>query len=66
MKFKIGDFVFLKTDIDQNKRLVISITLLPNNLYLYCLAFGGSTSTHYDFEISSQVNHAAKLNLNDN
>jgi len=54
-KFKIGDTVYLQTDIDQQKRLITGINLRVNSI-VYLLSCGTVESYHYDFEISSEVN----------
>ncbi len=53
-KFNIGEIVYLKTDKEQTPRIVFAIKVM-NNDYLYELACGTSTSSHYDFELSAQV-----------
>ncbi len=50
-KFNIGDEVYLKTDIDQNCRLVTGLTVRATSIS-YDLSCGTSESTHYDFEIT--------------
>lgn len=52
LDYDIGDLVFLKTDPDYYERMVISITLLPNNLAIYSLSCGSEeVSDHYAIEI---------------
>lgn len=52
LDYDIGDLVYLKTDPEFNERMVVSITLLPNNLACYSLACGSEeTSEHYAIEI---------------
>lgn len=53
INFKIGEIVFLRTDIDQRERLVTSILIRPTGL-MYKLSFGSKSSYHYDFEISKK------------
>jgi len=53
-KFKIGDSVYLKTDIDQQKRLVTGYYIRMNSI-TYLLSCGVSESTHYDFEITEDI-----------
>lgn len=55
IEFNIGQIVFLKTDNDQHERMVICISLRPNNSVTYCLAIGNSESWHYGIEISDRI-----------
>jgi len=50
-KFNIGDEVYLKTDVDQNCRLVTGLSIRLTSIS-YALSFGVTESTHYDFEIT--------------
>ena len=50
-KFNIGDEVYLKTDVDQNCRLVTGLTIRATSIS-YDLSCGVAESTHYDFEIT--------------
>ena len=53
LDFDIGDEVYLKTDPDGLKRIVVGITLLPGNLAIYSLAHSDCPpSDHYPIEIS--------------
>lgn len=54
VKFKIGDTVYLRTDIDQKKRLVTGYYIRETSTS-YLLSCGTEESTHYDFEISDKV-----------
>ncbi len=54
-EFNIGDEVFLKTDVDQNIRLVTGLTLRAESI-TYLISCGAEESTHYDFEISAEKN----------
>lgn len=54
-KFNIGDTVYLKTDIDQDARLVTAIKVMPNIL-TYELSKSTECTSHYDFEISTERN----------
>lgn len=54
-QFEIGDVVYLKTDKEQSPRIVYCIKVLKDG-YLYDLACGTTTSSHYDFELSKEVN----------
>ncbi len=53
-KFNIGDIVYLKTDNDQNERLVTGFHIRQNSTS-YILTCGTEESYHYDFEISKNI-----------
>lgn len=52
-KFNFGQMVYLVTDTEQLKRIVIGIWVKPNEI-LYQLQTGTSYSWHYDIEISPE------------
>jgi hypothetical protein len=52
-KFSIGDILYLKTDRNQEKRMLVSISFRVTGP-LYELAFGGGSSWHYEFEITEK------------
>ena len=52
--FNIGDYVYLKTDIDQHKRMVTGYTVRFNEV-TYLLSLGEDESTHYELEISEDI-----------
>lgn len=52
LDFNIAQEVYLKTDSDQKKRLVIGIVIRDRSI-MYDLACGDRSSWHYDFEITS-------------
>jgi len=54
-KFEFGEIVYLKTDKEQNPRIVYMMKVLQNEI-LYELACGTTVSTHYEFEISKEIN----------
>ena len=54
ISFNIGDYVYLKTDIDQYKRLVTGYTVRFNEV-TYLLSLGEDESTHYELEISNEI-----------
>ena len=54
-KFKIGDTVYLQTDIEQKKRLVTGYYVRKTSIS-YLLSCGTDESTHYDFEITEDIN----------
>ena len=49
--YKIGDVVYLKTDIDQRARIVTGIIIRQNYL-VYKLSYNTDETDHYDIEIS--------------
>jgi hypothetical protein len=49
--FELGQFVYLKTDVEQKRRIVTAIIIRPSDV-LYELACGTEVSSHYNFEIS--------------
>ena len=54
INFNIGDYVYLKTDVDQHKRIVTGYTVRFNEV-TYLLNLGEDESTHYELEISSEI-----------
>ena len=54
-KYDIEDIVYLVTDTEQSERIVVSISIHPNNLIMYSLMCGVETSDHYEFELSDKV-----------
>ena len=61
-KFDIGDFVYLITDIQREKRIVTELVISKSSI-LYTLASGGYNTEHYDFKITDDIN---VLIINDN
>lgn len=59
-KYKLGQTVYLKTDIEQLPRIVTAIVVNPGDL-CYELTQGRDYSKHYDFEISKTENVELKL-----
>jgi hypothetical protein len=51
-KYAYGDIVFLKTDVEQQPRIVTCIIACPAGDILYELSCGTTSSKHYDFEIT--------------
>lgn len=62
-KFGIGDVVYLKTDSDQDARMVIMISFDSKGCE-YTLALGGFFSTHQDIEISTDRNTEYSYSMN--
>jgi hypothetical protein len=55
VQFKIGQSVYLRTDTDQEQRIVTGYMITRNDV-LYDLVCGIVNSTHYGFEISTDKN----------
>ena len=49
--FSLGEFVYLSTDPEQNKRIVTGILVGINQTVLYRLGCGKDESYHYEQEI---------------
>lgn len=58
-KYDLQQIVYLKTDPDQNKRMVIGISIKPHGV-LYELGLGSHSSYHYEIEISEEANILVK------
>jgi hypothetical protein len=58
--FDIGDIVFLKTDAEQLPRVITGILMRPNG-FLYYLSNSTNETSHYEIEISKEVNETIKL-----
>lgn len=54
-RFDIGELVYLKTDVAQSPRIVFCYKVYKGEI-LYDLACGTVTSSHYEFEISTEIN----------
>jgi len=52
--YNIGDYVYLKTDIDQYKRLVTGYTVRTDGV-LYLLSLGPEETSHHELEISHEI-----------
>lgn len=60
-EFEIGQEVYLATDVDQFKRIIICINI-SNSGIEYKLGCGSNNSWHYDFEISKEVDVLISVN----
>jgi hypothetical protein len=60
--FGLGDMVYLRTDPDQYKRIVIAIQFDLDGGCNFLLASGNDKSWHFAGEISTQQNILAKMN----
>jgi len=63
VKYKIGDVVFLKTDVEQRPRMIYGYVVYATSL-LYKLTQADITSEHYEFEIASEINMLYKMEIN--
>jgi hypothetical protein len=54
IEFNIGEFVYLKVDKDQSKRMIVSIALRPCNAVQYEIYDGHSESWHFGIELSAE------------
>lgn len=54
IQFEIGQIVYLKTDDEQLERICIGYSIRPNHLVVYDLQNCEKSTSHYDFEISSE------------
>ena len=62
-EYQIGDYVYLKTDIDQYKRIVTGYTVRDNSeKVVYLISLGTDETSHYECEISSEVDVVLKTN----
>jgi hypothetical protein len=61
-KYELGEIVYLITDEDQRKRVVISIFVTPENCIMYEVQNGINFSRHYDFELSREMDQVLKTN----
>jgi len=52
-KFNIKDFVYVITDPDQNKGVVVAIIVHDEKCLTYKVSIGSETQEYYDFELST-------------
>lgn len=55
-KYKIGEVVFLITDIEQSSRMITGILFRPNSI-IYYLSSGATETEHYEMEIATQKSY---------
>jgi len=53
-KFDIGDILYLKTDEEQLKRMIVGVNVRPNGV-VYLLNCGSIESYHYEIELSREI-----------
>lgn len=58
--YAIGELVYLKTDPDQDQRLITGIIVRATSL-IYELSLADRASNHYDFEIVKEENTLIKI-----
>lgn len=64
--YELGQIVFLKTDPEQEERIITQIKFGANNSVTYYLAFGAESETqHYDIEMSATKDLMKALNISD-
>ena len=56
-EFEFGDIVYLKTDPDQNQRMVVGFDARPGFMVVM-LASGTNTTSHYPIEISKEKDYS--------
>lgn len=60
--FEIGDYVYLKTDVEQYKRIVTGYTIRDSSeKVVYLLSLGTEETSHYKCEISTEEDTLFKL-----
>lgn len=60
-KYNIGDNVYIKTDKEQNPKIIISITVYTDDYYLYQLNSIDDCANYREFEISYEKDELLKL-----
>lgn len=60
--YTFGDIIYLKTDPEQHKRMILSIQLIPNG-QTYEVGFGADSSFHLDIEMSAVPDESLRLGI---
>lgn len=60
--FQIGQIVYLRTDSDQERRIVNAIIICPNSL-MYTLGKGPDQSDHYEFELTAERDESYSMGI---
>lgn len=60
-KFNIGDIVYITTDVDQKPRMIYGIEVFAGGGLIYKIVNGTEISSHYDIELSDEVNVLVKM-----
>ena len=67
LKFKLGEIVYLKTDIEQLIRVITEISISGNsmsdNVVIYELSQNDESSRHYSIEISRDKDIGINLGI---
>lgn len=50
--FELGEYLYLKTDVDQLQRLVVGIVICIDGGLLYDVSCGTNTTKHYPHELT--------------
>lgn len=53
-KFNIGQLVYLKTDSDNELRMITEIKIMSNGLCMYLACKGVESGWYYEIELSSE------------
>lgn len=61
LEYQIGDWAYVKTDKEQNKRLVTAIELTPNNGVMYGLAFMDEANYFYGIQLDHEEDTVFKV-----
>lgn len=61
--FDIGEFVYIRTDMEQIRRQVIGIMVMPNNCIKYQLSIGSGADWCYELEISRDIDMSIRLGI---
>ena len=59
IKYEYGEYVYLKTDPLQERRMVTGVLLRPHSSVVYYLSLGSLESTHYEIEISREKDYTS-------
>ena len=63
-KFKIGDMVYLKTDCQQQKRIIQYYHVFESEI-IYQVGCGLDSSEHHWFELNANIDLSISLGLDD-
>lgn len=56
VEFKIGDIVYIRTDMENEPSIVVGYEVLPSDLVKYRVNNENYTTSFYDFELSLNKN----------
>lgn len=60
LKFKFKDIVYLKTDQECLPRIITGVNIRPCGV-AYCVAHNTNETSHYEFELTSDVKEVIKV-----